>query len=170
MEKEIDLESMKKLKKNVLKCINDLGKQNDLNPQETRAALDGAELYDWLCGMIGDCEMDEEYAERGYSRRMSHNGSMPMRGRGWYSGYPGYPREHMTVSYCPPLDPYYYEGDGGGYSESRNSMRGHGYSRHSIGDRVVAMMEKEMDNAESDYEKEELRKFIRMVRMAADEG
>lgn len=168
MEKEIDLESMKKLKKNVLKCINDLGKQNDLNPQETRAALDGAELYDWLCGIIGDCEMDEEY-----SNRMPHGRSyrsMPMRGHGWYSGYPGYPREHMNGAYCPPDDPYYYEGDGAGYSESRNSMRGHGYSRHSIGDRVVSMIEKEMDNAESDYEKEELRKFIRMVRMAADEG
>lgn len=42
------------------------------------------------------------------------------------------------------------------------------YSRHSIGDRVVEKLEKMMDNTDSDYEREELHKFIRMVRQTAD--
>lgn len=43
-----------------------------------------------------------------------------------------------------------------------------GYSRHSIGDRVIEKMEKLMDQAESEYEREELRKFMKMIRQAAD--
>ena len=75
----------------------------------------------------------------------------------------------MEASYDNSMRGNYYD-DNGSYSEGRHSMRGHGYSRHSIGDRIVSMMEKEMDNTESDYEKEQLHKFIRMIRMAADEG
>lgn len=173
---EFSAESLKKLKGTVEKCIADLAKKDDLTPQETKALLDGFQVRDWICEEIEECKMKDEYSERGYSRRMSRNGSygMPMRGYGHYgysdySGYPGYPREHMNASYCDPSDPRYYESNGS-YNESGNSMRGRGYSRHSIGDRIVSMMEKEMDNTESDYEKEQLHKFIRMIRMAADEG
>lgn len=63
------------------------------------------------------------------------------------------------MSNCGP-DPYYY---GPEYSD-----RGMGYSRHSIGDRIIAMMEREMDSTESPYEKEELRKFMKLIRQAAD--
>ena len=56
-------------------------------------------------------------------------------------------------SYCD--DPYYY---GPEYSERR------GYSRHSIGDRVVSMVEDMMDSAKSDYERQELQKYIRTIR------
>ena len=42
-----------------------------------------------------------------------------------------------------------------------------GYSGHSIGDRAVEKLESMMDNAGSDYEREVLEKYIRMIR--ADE-
>ena len=170
---EFSAESLKKLKGTVEKCITDLAKKDDLTPQETKALLDGFQVRDWICEEIEECKMKDEYSERGYSRRMSRNGSygMPMRGYGYhgYSDYPGYPREHMEASYDNSMRSNYYDGNGS-YGEGQHSMRGRGYSRHSIGDRIVSMMEKEMDNTESDYEKEQLHKFIRMIRMAADEG
>lgn len=72
-----------------------------------------------------------------------------------YSGYPGYPSEHMNASYC---EPYYY---GSEYAD-----RGRGYSRHSISDRAVSCLEKLFDIAGSDYEKQELKKYISMIRAA----
>ena len=132
-----------------------------------------------------------EYSERGYSRhsepyRQYHITSygMPERAvysdrrygnmnrgsygnpnygvHGWYqsnsdgySGYPGYPSEFMNRSYCG--DPYY----GPEYSD-----RGHGYSRHSISDRAVSCLEKLFDTSASDYEKQELKKYISMIRAA----
>lgn len=68
-----------------------------------------------------------------------------------YSGYPGYPREHMNASYYD--DPYYAE-------------RGREYSRHSVSDRAVEQLEHMMDSSESDYERQELRKYIKMIRAA----
>lgn len=61
----------------------------------------------------------------------------------------------MNRSYCG--DPYY----GPEYSD-----RGRGYSRHSISDRAVSNLEKLFDVAASDYEKQELKKYISMIRAA----
>ena len=132
-----------------------------------------------------------EYAERGYSRhgepyRQYHITSygMPERAvysdrryadmnrgsygnpnygvHGWYqsnsdgySGYPGYPSEFMNRSYCG--DPYY---------SPEYADRGRGYSRHSISDRAVSCLEKLFDTSASDYEKQELKKYISMIRAA----
>ncbi|MCR5846248.1 MAG: hypothetical protein K6G78_06770 [bacterium] len=65
----------------------------------------------------------------------------------------------MNESYC---DPYQYG------RMSRGA--GEGYSRHSIGDRAVERLENLMDSAGSEYEKEQLHKYIRMIRAAAEEG
>lgn len=102
------------------------------------------------------------YSDRSYANMNRGYSSAPQYGvHGWYqsnyepramerySGYPGYPREHMNVSYCD--DPYYAE-------------RGRGYSGHSIGDRFISMAEKLMDSTESDYERQELQKYIRAIR------
>lgn len=165
MENYLDRDSLKNLKKTVAKCIADLGKKSDLSPQETKAAYDGACLYDWLCMMTEENDMTPE-SEYGYSgRRYSMHTPMrhmpvsyPMMSRG-YSGYPGYPSEFMNESYC---DPYQYG------RMSRGT--GEGYSRHSIGDRAVERLENLMDSAGSEYEKEQLHKYIRMIRAAAEEG
>ena len=185
---ELKTESMKNMKKVVEHCLEELMKKQDLTPAETKAAIDGFHLYDELCCRIEDCETEEKdarnmmdsgysgygepyreyhitsygmperaiYSNRSYGNMnrgyymdggMNYSGAPHYGVRGWYqnngySGLPGYPTEHINA----------------------------GYSRHSIGDRIVSLMEKEMDKAESEYEREEIRKFIRMVRMAADEG
>lgn len=196
---EYKVEEMRHMKKIVEKCLGDLMKKEDLTPAETKAAIDGFHLHDELCCRIEDCENEEKgmkrtpdsmmengysghgdpyreyhitsygmperavYSDRSYGnmhRNAMNYSEGPQYGvRGWYqnngySGYPGYPVEHMNP----------------GYSGAEYSDRGRGYSRHSIGDRMVSLMEKEMDKAESEYEREEIRKFIRLVRMSADEG
>lgn len=117
------------------------------------------------------------YSDRSYGRMnrglymadpMEYSGSPKYGVHGWYqsnnypmsmrrySGYPGYPAEHMNASYCD--DPYYY---GPEYTD-----RGMGYSRHSISDRAVSNLEKLFDVAASEYEKQELKKYISMIRAA----
>lgn len=91
------------------------------------------------------------YGVRGWYQ----NNGYPMSERR-YSGYPGYPAEHMNASYCD--DPNYY---GPEYVD-----RGIGYSRHSISDRAVSCLEKLFDTSASDYEKQELKKYISMIRAA----
>jgi hypothetical protein len=166
---ELKTESMKNMKKVVEKCLDDLMKKPDLTPAETKAALDGFKLYDELCCRIEDCNMEEEYSERGYSgyeipyrQYQITSYGMPERAfanrhRGrmsrmdgsydWYQSNHEYPMYRGMRSYT-----------GDGYSERR------GYSRHSLSDRVVSMLEKMMDSVESGYEQQELHKYIRAIR------
>ncbi len=193
----MEVESMKKAKTTVERCLEELFQKGDLTPAETKAALDGMELRKTLCEEIEDCEAgdykntDDMYSERSSYRRHGSYGWNTANGRsygqngsngsyenggsgrprygigGWYAshdgnsmmnGYsdlPGYPVQHMNASYC---DPYYYGGD--------MPMRDRGYSRHSVSDRAVEQLEHMMDSSESDYERQELRKYIRMIRAA----
>lgn len=182
----MEMEAMKKLKTAVEKCLDELAKKSDLSPAETKAALDGMELREMLLCEMENCKMQEEkeYSERGYSRsdrpyRQYHITSF---GRPVHMMYPEENYNSMRGSYNGNNGNYsgdygvngWYRSNNGGsyYSEPyyapEYSDRGRGYSRHSIGDRIIAMMEREMDKTESDYEKEELHKFIRMIRSAAD--
>lgn len=159
----MDLESLKKLKSTVERCIQDLANKQDLTPAETKAALDGMRLRDMLCVEIDDCEMQKEYSERGYSgyRSVPRHYTMTAYGMEGMSHYPGQPRDARGR----------YSGTDGWYRPERGSYVGddlHGYSRHSIGDRAVEKLEQLMDAAGSEYEREELHKFIRMIRQAAD--
>ena len=63
----MDIESLKKLKSTVERCIEELSRKSDLSPAETKAALDGMQLRDILCMEIEDCEKPAEYSDRGYS-------------------------------------------------------------------------------------------------------
>lgn len=172
---ELKIASMENMKKVVEKCLDDLMKKSDLTPAETKTALDGFKLYDELCCRIEDCKNVEEQPERGYSgNAMPHKYHITSYGlpemarsernysrmNGYSNGEHGlyqsnnYPMSmNDTRSYCD--DPYYY---GPEHSERR------GYSRHSIGDRVVSMVEDMMDSAKSDYERQELQKYIRTIR------
>lgn len=163
----MDMDSIKKLKGTVEKCLEDLAKKPDLTPAETKAALDGMELRELLKCEIDDCKMkeDKEYSERGYS------------------GHDTPYRQYHITSYGMPFRMTHADGYSGDYGvngwyrsnngpemwrDSPEYSERRGYSRHSIGDRVVEKLENMMDKTESDYEREELRKFMRMVRQAAD--
>ena len=171
----MEMESIKKLKGTVEKCLNELAQKPDLTPAETKAALDGMELRELLKCELDDCKMKEskEYSERGYS------------------GHDTPYRQYHITSYGMPFRMTYadgmqhsmrdgYSGDYGvnGWYRSNNGpdmrydspeyFERRGYSRHSIGDRVVEKLENMMDNTDSNYEREELHKFMRMIRSAAD--
>lgn len=194
MEK-LTVDSMEKLKGTVEKCISDLAKKDDLTPAETRAALDGMQLRDALCCEL-DCEHEKEDMERsyGYSMRRSYSDgysghhSQPYRrynitayGRpmeyemdrrysgdygveGWYRS--GDDRGSMRMSYCGPwdegrYDPYW------DYNYGRRMDGRHNYSSHSVADRIVSLIEHDvMGGNNSEYENEEAKKFIRMIRQA----
>lgn len=179
----MEMESIKKLKGTVEKCLDDLAKKPDLSPAETKAALDGMELRELLKCEIEDCKMkeDKEYSERGYSSagapyRQYHITSygMPFR---MTNADGSYRMPHVSYDGRSMSDGY--SGDYGvqGWYRSNNGEMNRndpeyserrGYSRHSIGDRVVEKLEHMMDKTDSDYERDELHKFIRMIRQAAD--
>lgn len=168
----MEMESLKKILATVEKTIQALDNKNDFNPSETQALLNGMQLRELLLCELEDCKRKdqmEEYAERGYSRH-----DHPYR-RYNITAYGGRPTSVMYSGDRSYYDPYYDEWDSrdmyygvpGQVPHGSVSTRG-GYSRHSIGDRVVEKLEQMMDGAGSDYEKEELHKFIRMIRQAAD--
>lgn len=187
MECYLDLDSMKKLKAITEKCAAELAEKPTHTPNETKALKDGLEVIDMLDAKIAECEMEKngggkvdmggmEYAERGYSRgghpyrqyhitsyghpvRVSYGMNPNMNGYSGDYGVQGWYRSGDGMSNCGP-EPYYYDPE---YSD-----RGRGYSRHSIGDRAVESLEMLMDKAGSEYEKDELRRFIHMIRSAAD--
>lgn len=161
---ELKVESMTNAKKVVEQCLEQLMKKPDLTPAETKAMLDGLKLHDELCCRIEDCNKAEDYPERGYSGSMLpnhryHITSYGMPERSINGGNNGpYEDNGSMRSYRGSYhnEPMYY---GEEYSD-----RGRGYSRHSISDRVVSMVENMMDGAKSDYERQELEKYIRAIR------
>ena len=153
----MEMESMKKLKATVEKCLEELSKKSDLNPAETKAALDGMELRELIQCEIDNCKAkdDAEKFDKGYS------------------GHDRPYREYYITSYGRPVQVSYPDWNNMSMRnmprwDEDHSERRHGYSRHSIGDRVVEKLEHMMDQTDSDYERQELHKFIRMVRSAAD--
>lgn len=174
-----EVESLKKLKQATVKNINELGKKSDLSPAETKALVDGFELMDRLCYEIEDCEMKEENEKAQYSGYSGH-GEMYATPRRYSITSYGRPRGSMRMSYGD--GPYMEQGRS--YTDSMMHGRsyagpmgyqyddpmyygdGRGYSRHSIGDRAISCLEREMDSVGSDYERRELRRFIEMIRSA----
>ena len=177
---ELDKKAMEKLKGTIEKCIAELAEKSTLTPAETKAALDGMQLRKEICEEI-DCQvMDEEMqrGDHGYSGTYSGH-HMPYRrynitayGRPMeyemdkrYSGDYGvegwYRSGNDRMSACGPwdgnYDPYY---DSYGRMDSRRH-----YSRHSVADRIVSLIEHDvMNGSNSEYENEEAKKFIRMIR------
>lgn len=165
----MEIEAMKKILSAVEKSIHDLSAKQDLTPQETRACLDGMQLRDLLLCEIEYCKQ-EEHSERAYSM----HGDVPYR-RYNITAYHDRPTSVMRSdrSYCGEYgmydDPMYYSPDFyGAYGRVPHGSVSTRYSRHSIGDRAVEKLEQMMDTAGSEYEKEELHKFIRMIRQTAD--
>lgn len=167
----MDVETLKKLMHAVEKCVEDLSKKSDITPAETKAALDGMQLRDMLRCEIEERKMKEEYSERGYSgyRAVPRHYTMTA------YGHPGgYYTQSMSGEYGIRQYPGAYENATEGWYQSNLQPSAYNmdsrseYSRHSIGDRAVEKLENLMDGAKSEYEREELRKFIRMIRQAAD--
>lgn len=167
------------------KCLEELFEKKDLTPAEQKSALEGMQLREMICMEIENCKMQEQNGGEMYSGyrafprhySMTAYGMEPER----MSGYRGQPRDSMG-RYSGEGDSYgesrgmpYADGrrsygneQGRSYGEGERNYGNDGYSRHSIGDRAVEKLEHLMDTTRSNYEKEELHKFIRMIKQAAD--
>lgn len=182
---DFEVESLKKIKQATVKNINELGKKTELTSAETKAAIDGFNLLDRVCEEIEECGMKENeseysghnggyvnprrYSITSYGRTRGRRSSYgePMDSHGYYRNEPMSYGGSMAyensmarnrsynglMSYAPYMDPMYY-------GEPQ------GYSRHSIGDRAISCLEREMDSVGSEYERQELRRFIEMIRSA----
>lgn len=171
----MEVEAFKKVKQITEKNLEELGKKSDLNPSEMKTFKEALELIDYLDGKIQQCEMKEN----GYSQYSGH-GEMYATPRRYSIVSYGTPQGGMSYNDYGPMmgsaycDPMYY-GDsmrnGRSYTMGPNMDRAYygdmrGNSRHSINDRAVACLEKEMDGAKSEYEKQQLHRFIEMIRSA----
>ncbi len=58
----------------------------------------------------------------------------------------------------------YYDGGSGNSSRYYDGSGNSGYSGHSIHDRIVAQLEHMMNDAKDDYERQQIREFIKQAR------
>jgi len=157
------MNEMKKLLDITETCLEEMTKKPTHTPAETKACKDGLELRAMLKCEIEDCNAKEHGEEYSGYRAFPRHYSMTAYGMGndmrdGYAGYPGQPRD-WNGQYASGMP----------YDEGRRSYgEDRGYSRHSIGDRAVEKLEHLMDTTGSTYEKEELRKFISMIKREAD--
>lgn len=154
---------MKKILEITETCLEEMSKKATHTPAETKACKDGLELRAMLKCEIEDCERMERGEEYSGYRAFPRHYSMTAYGirndmRDDYAGYPGQPR-NWNGQYASGMPDY---------DDRRSYGEDHGYSRHSIGDRAVSVLEKLMDTSESPYEKEEVKKFMRMIKREAD--
>lgn len=157
------MNEMKKLLEITETCLEEMSKKPTHTSAETKACKDGLELREMLKCEIEDCKAEERGETYSGYRAFPRHYSMTAYGmrdgmRDDYAGYPGQPRNRIG-QYAGEMS--YHDGMRS-YGEDRD------YSRHSIGDRAVETLEKLMDKTGSNYEKEELHKFIRMIRQQAD--
>ncbi len=145
------MNEMKKILEITETCLEEMSKKQTHNATETKSCKDGMELRAMLKCEIEACEAKEHGEEYSGYRAFPRHYSMTAYGmrngmRDDYAGYPGMP-----------------------YNDGHRSYdEDYGYSRHSIGDRAVEKLEHLMDTTGSAYEKEELRKFIGMIKREAD--
>lgn len=156
---EFGKNEMKKLLEITETCLSEMAKKPTHTPAETKACKDGMELRAMLKCEIEDCEAKEHGEEYSGYRAFPRHYSMTAYGmRDDYAGYPGQSR-NWNGQYASGMP----------YDDGRRSYgEDYDYSRHSIGDRAVEKLEHLMDTTGSAYEKEELRKFIGMIKREAD--
>lgn len=126
--------------------LKQLLKKGDLSASEMEAAKNALSVIiksDEAC----DCEEMKEYSNRGYSMSDDPYRRWEIRS---YNSRRRYPRHSMIGD---DRDDFYGNGD-------------RGYSRHSIKDRAVNVLERLMDEAGSDYERQKVRDFVRYVESA----
>lgn len=131
-------ETLDKFEELILKELDKIIKKGDLTPTELSNGKEAIcalkEIHEIYNSDKED--MGEEYSERGY-----------------YISPTSYRDEGTSMSNAR-----------GRRSSNRASSYNRGYSRHSMKDRMVAKLERMMDEAESDYERQEIREEIEHLR------
>ena len=190
---EIDKDVLKKIDTNIVKCIDELGKKNDITPAETKAFLDGLQAREWIACQLEECEKKEHeddmkkvsygYSSHGdpyrrysitaynappmhdsYGNRMMPRYSGDYGAEGWYRSDDD--RRYQAGVW--PMDEYgndLREGMSRGMSMTNAEHRE--YSRHSVADRIISIIEKSKELGDmTPFEQDEVRRVIRMIRTA----
>lgn len=116
-------------------------KKGDLSPNELEAANKAVCLMEKII-MLREGGYSEDGSYMGRSSRM----------------YPTYPETSYERGRSPMTGRYVSRD--GRYNDSYDR----GYSGHSIGDRAVDRLEKMMDDAGSDFERDTIKRYISMIR------
>ncbi len=143
------------LKENVQNALKPLAKKDNISPAEIEAAKNAVSLIKKIDEM---CEK-EKYEEEGYSmRRMGGHSYKEDPYRRWeiMSYRDGNMDSSHTYPYHQPMS----------YVSDPMMDRSLEYSRHSIKDRSIDALERLMDKAGSDYERQKIKEYIRKLEMA----
>lgn len=185
---DLEKEALKKIDQNIVKSINELGKKADISPAETKSVIDGMTARNMIHCELEACEATEHLGEEvknSYRNYSMHGYEQPYRrynitaygnpemasyGRNMmprYSG--GYGVQGWYRSDEP--DPRYQAGVypmENAYGPMNMSAAEHReYSRHSVSDRIVSIIEKSPDLGKmTPFEQDEVRRIISMIRTA----
>lgn len=146
-----DYKTLEELNELIEKELKKMVQKGDLTPNELESAEKAVCLMEKIIRL-----KEDSYSENGMdgnSRGYYMDGSYE-RGRSPYTD-----RYVSRDGRYSMYDPY----NSGNYYDQSNR----GYSGHSISDRAVDCLERMMDDAGSDYEREKLKRFISQIR--ADE-
>ena len=159
------MEVLKKLRDRVEKNLESLAEKENMTPGELETATKAVCLIkDIDKVMHGDYETSEGMREMMYPHKKYSYGWYDPHVHDGYSEMRG--RDAATGRYVSR------EGDSDhDIDHSGRRMRGmsygryydHGYSGHSIDDRIIDKLEHMMDEAQSDYERHKLNQIIRVV-------
>jgi hypothetical protein len=146
MEKDV-MNVLDTLEENVVRELRMLNKKDSLSVTEIKAATDAMCLL-FKIKMYREGGMIEDEGGQSYTMWPSNQ----------YDDYST--RPHMTGRYQV----------NGSYDRGRSPVTGryvsrdHGYSGHSINDRMISQLENMYDEAKTEYEREEVRKEIDRLR------
>lgn len=156
---ELNYNTLDDLNKLIEKELKKMVEKGDLSANELQAAEKAVCLMEKIIGLEeGTYEQSFRMPMNSYGRSYGYSDRMMMDDASYERGR-------------SPRTGRYVSRDGGSYGSRNGSYDNYsmnrGYSGHSIGDRAVDKLESMMNEAGSDYEREVLEKYIRMIR--ADE-
>ncbi len=137
-------ENIEKLYDLLDKQVEKIVAKNDITPNELESMYKSICVMEKIDKMIYGDSGNSETASYGHSYDYSYG--MPYDDYGMNSGYRG--RSPMTGRFV-----------------SRDGRSNRGMSGHSIKDRIISRLEHMMDETNSEYEKEEISKYIRTFEM-----
>lgn len=153
MEKEKVFENLEDL---VSDSLKELVKKGDLSPAELERAEKAVCLMEKLVKLKEGDYAEDGYSMRSYNRGRYSNRSIDYMPNSYMMEYP--------ESYARGRDPNTGRYVSRDYGYSGRRYYDMGYSGHSIEDRAVDCLEQMMDSAASDYERDVIKRYIRMIR------
>lgn len=141
-------ETMENLKTKAIEALEAYSAKDAWKADDLVGAKDAVKLYNEICeAQMKDGIWDEMKGEWGTSGYTTPHGYTRI----------SYGPDHDSMGHRMSMGPMHHDR----YYDDRYGMTyDRGMSTHSIKDRMIAALEKQMDEAKSEYEREEVRKAI----------